>query len=274
MGTPDPATDVFAVSVQTQLINLTNKPRLETTVGPLVPATLFKNLDARFGLSHLNSLGVSDWMFIGQSVGNPTTTFYFAADKTPAQMMTPFKRSVTFRKMDWDTILLGLKLIAVRSYPITGKATNDLGAVVATYVQRYVVRERFVPGNNLVTKFEKLEYTSPRPFKFSASINTPVPGALTFQLPTGERFGFPSCLHTRQTLAKLLAGIAISSATDVVTPNFEEIEGQDFPATTPTTWLPYATEQDQSDTNGFYYGIRLIVHPPPIPRPKRNVSSV
>lgn len=105
IDTPDPAQDILAVFVETQLIthdhedengaevagNCPKREILALGERPYSAPTRFNELAANFALPNLNHLGVATWFFIGKKkVDAKFTALYFFQDKTPEQLAIPY----------------------------------------------------------------------------------------------------------------------------------------------------------------------------------------
>lgn len=204
-------------------------------------------------------------------------TLLFAPNMTEDEANIPFRTTTSFKLKSWPAILIRMTPIPVRSYPISTQKMStggaDYGTVNIQFVQRYKMEQVYIPEQTVSTKITVEEFTSPRPFNIPKH-QTPVTDSVIFQLPTGEQFGFPSCLHKKLTIPKIMVGTGSAplSGSGGVS-DFELINGQVFQATNFPTWLSYYESDEQTYEGGIYYRRRVKVHAPPLPKPDRKISN-
>lgn len=209
--TANPAEPIFTIFVQTKLISIDilddsgnvvqpgNKPKREIIASngsPYVPPTAFKDTAANFNLSHLNSMGVANWQFIGESeMGNGVTAFHFFKNKTLAQINNPWLTQERVGEHYWEPVVLAVWIEVDWSFPqsanIVGEGKNGAsGFIIAPTIR---IRADELPpiseGTLIITrKFLTAVYPNIPHHK------VPIPLPLDIQV-NGDRFYREKCLH-------------------------------------------------------------------------------
>lgn len=270
IGTPNPSEKILAVFVKTELITLVNQPHREIlafgTQLYQLPTT-YQQLAPEFWFSNVAALPVpagtppiNEWYFIGESVGNPTTTFYFFPPKTPEQSQIPYSSKEVFKAYPWHDILEVLDFHEDKEFPHSTNGPNGELLVAA----RLQPREVFVPGGEISTRQVTDRFLSPLRFTIPRH-RIPVPGSISYSFHDVNG-SFPSCLHPDITIKARRSTYAKFTATDGSSPAAGTSLGQFFPATQVQTWIKHCPLDDQEQNEmGLWERSRLTVYPPPKP---------
>lgn len=265
--TPHPAFTALKVTVREESLTalMGRLPQKGVLYKDFAPTIFAKDYNSNY----------ADFIYTGQGeMVENGMTLYFGPNMTDEEINTPFNTLTSTKPMFWDTVLKGIKFVPVTTYPVVGQSIVNDGVsniLVKSYITRYRLKEAYIQGGHYNTKFTVREYFSPKPFAIPHR-ESPVPAPVSFQLPTGERYSFNSCLHKRLRLQSLLAGFAISDSAGAVSNQAEVIEGQLFPETNFTEWDGFYREDDQKQIAGGYHRISVWVDPPDEPDVTLSVS--
>lgn len=235
------------------------------TAGGVLPAqgTLYSDPAWRTFLGSDYRKNYKDFVYVQQLEDTKTGgTLVFARNLTDEQRNTPFRSLSSFGNHRWPPILKHLSFVPVRDFPLTTQGINQAGQTGTFYAVRYLTREVYIPETNEGSRFVTDEFISPTPFKIP---QYPVPTTTSISYHyLNLNGGFPDCLHKKFDLAALIS-TSSGSFGGTVSSNYNEIQGQVFPATNFTEWAPYVISDTQELVGGVYYRKRIRVYPPPEP---------
>lgn len=274
VGTPDPAQMIFALYVKTELITVdtdekpSNKPKRESALGvsPYTLPTKFKELDAAFNAAHLCSLGVAEWYFIGESVGNPTTVFYFFKNKTGIDLFKPYEEKERVGDHYWPHVIYDIWIDSDRDNQTSTTIITDAEQGIAsgpTNTVKALMIDDVSEGTTFVTR-KYLSATQPRLNRPSI----PHPLSLLVQVNGAER-QFPKCLRPEIYIDP------VPSVTKKFTPNTGVSDaagatsGQLVEATNFTDRRPYIlTSEPDRNAYGLWEWTEVEVIPPKVEEPQ------
>ncbi len=195
-------------------------------------------------------------------------TLLFSKDKTstvlndPNNPNTPVRTNAETKAGHyWHPILRRLDFVPT-TFPYTQVNFTGAGLQVVQQAARYVIRQRYIPGTSEGTRFVTSIFQSSTPFQIP-QWESPVPTEVSFHY-VNLSGSFPSCLHKKLTLQKLLGTIGyVDSGGLTATP--DEIKGQTFPATNFTGWEEYVLDDSQKLVNGVWVRTQIKVIPPDEP---------
>ena len=198
-------------------------------------------------------------------------TLLFASAKAAVQANTPISLNIETRSgIYWDPILVALNFVPV-SYGHTQTGFNFSGLQGINEAQRYLIRQRYIPGTSKGTRVVTRVFQSPVPFQIP-QWDAPLPEEVTFHW-INLSGGFPSCLHKRITLEDLLGSIGFQGPSGSSAADYELIKGQTFDATNYTTWLPWCPDDGQKLVNGVWTRTQIEYVPPPLPKIRTKLAS-
>lgn len=270
VGTPNPSEKILAIFVKTEMITPINQPHREIlaigTQKYALPTTLGQ-LDPHFGLSSLHipvvqgTPSIDQWYFIGEEIGNPTSTFYFFPPKTAIQLAIPYDQKEDFKAYPWHDILEAIDFFPDTGFPHSTNGPNG-ELLVADRLQPQQV---FIPGGDIGTRQVTEKFLSALKFKISRH-RVPVPNSIliAYHDVTAE---FGSCLHPKIKSKPLRSAFAKFSAISGSAATTGHSRGQEFPATNVTTWVKHypLDGQERILPHGLWERNRLTVYPPPKP---------
>jgi hypothetical protein len=260
--TPNPSEFAFAVNVPQDTVgkNPTFAPQ---------PGDLFKNLGVVNGksygwipdpaLAQDDRFGLYEYVQMAAFKAGDDAMFIYGKPKTAAQKDTPFREIPEFGNHYWPPMLLLLKFIPDRNFPITTQGAG--GQMIVGY--RHYVREVFIPGANEGSMFITREYFAPTQFEIGQAA-VPEPTAVSYDY-LGARGSFPECLHERIRIPAMRTAFASYTTGGGSAGASGVLAGQIFPATNFTEWAPYILSDKQTLTEGGWHRIQVEVYPPPIP---------
>lgn len=216
------------------------------------------------------------WVFTQmktQDAPGAVNAFYWAKTRTDAARNTPFRVTSKYGNHRWPPILKSLRFILARDFPIAAKKTKRGGSpsdpTETVFANRYLTREVYIPAVDEGSRFVIEEFVSETPFTIP---QYPVPTTTSISYHyLNLKGGFPECLHKTIRLSNLVTTTSVNNGT-LTSSNYNQLEGQVFPATNFTEWAPYVVSDDQDQVNGIWYRKRVRVYPPPEPNTITNVS--
>lgn len=256
--TPDPHEVTLVTFVDRYNVALRDIPVVGSTFKLWTQASGFTELVAAHG----------NWTFAQmktQDAPGQMNAFYWVRPRTAAERQTPFRTSSKFGNHRWPPILKQLQFIPARDFPITSQLSD--GKTI--YANRYLVREVYIPEVNEGSRFVTEEFISDTKFDIP-QYPVPTPTSISYHY-LNLRGGFPECLHKKIDIKALISTTASYNGS-VTTANYNELQGQVFPATNFTEWAPYVLSDDQDLVGGVWYRKRIRVYPPPMPKTRINVS--
>lgn len=274
VGTSNPAEKIFAIYIPTELINPidlperpSNMPKRESVLGvtPYVAPTKFKDLDPAFNVSHLCSLGVAEWQFIGESIGPKTSVFYFFKNKTAAELLVPYYDDSPGRvgNHPWEAIIYDIWVEADYDFPQSTHAidpdTGELRVVTApTLYIRALMADPAYKGSSFITRKYLSAVQPKRP-----RITTPDTRSIVVEV-NGTRREFEPSYHDDIFISVQPSGTRSYSPTGVRT-----VAGSTsslfFQATKPTTRRPFMlTWEPVRNEYGLWEITTVTVIPPKI----------
>lgn len=264
--TPDPASPIFTIYVATQNITLTNKPVREVLAfgsTPYAAPTAFKNLDASFNMAHLNTLGVSDWQFIGETIQGAVTAFHFFKNQTLAQQLVPYDVQEVEGNHHWDEVVLNVwpeeDDSVTQSYNVIKNGSTGIRTAPEVRIRAETIPSTDTGSRIITRKF--LSATRP----VIPRHRTPQPMELDIQVNGKQRI-FSRCLHddlsfedTRSGTSELMNGAGMSTALGGTVP------GVFYPATNFTTRKPFfVSDLPVRNQYGLWERDQIEVRPPKI----------
>lgn len=215
--------------------------------------------DSRFGL----------YVYVQKTIDRKTgvVNFHYGPPMTEEKKKTPYRRQwKKFGNHRWPPILKGVAILQDNAFP---QSTNyiSVGQLGVATASKFYDRYLYVPDTSEGTRFFLEEFFSPTQFVIPR-YRTPVATAVQYSV-NGLNNSFPECLHddidipaTRTANATYLGGDAFAGNGSV--------EGQFFPKTNFKTWLPYVLSHEQEQVEAGWYGFRIRVFPPLLPRAIRQ----
>lgn len=259
IATPDPRYRSLVVSVGES--SFASNGGVIPIQGTLYSSDLFKGL---LGSDYHKEF--DDFVYTQQLPDSKTGgELVFARHFSDEQKKTPFRVTSKFGNHRWPPILKQLQFIQARDFPITSQLSD--GKTI--YANRYLVREVYIPEVNEGSRFVTEEFISDTKFDIP-QYPVPTPTSISYHY-LNLRGGFPECLHKKIDLKALISTTASYNGS-VTTSNYNELQGQVFPATNFTEWAPYVLSDDQDLVGGVWYRKRIRVYPPPMPKTRVNVS--
>ena len=190
------------------------------------------------------------------------TRMFFGPPTTAEQAAVPVRTSSYFGDHPWDPILVRLAFIEDRSFPHVTQTMTDAGVSGIRTAPRIYVREIYYPGASKGTRFIVDEFISPTPFNIPR-YQTPIPTAVSYDF-LGCSGSFPECLHEDIKIPAMTTALQEKLSTGA-TALGNALEGQFYPATNFTTWVPYVWKDTQDFKDGVWVRKRIRVYPPPLP---------
>lgn len=186
-------------------------------------------------------------------------TFFYAKNKTEEEKNTPYREFPEHGNHYWPPMLLMLRFIPDRNFPITTQGAN--GQTIIGF--RHYVREVFIPGANEGTLFVTREFFAATKFDIGQA-PVPEPTAVSYDY-LGARGNFPECLHGKIRIPSMRTAFASYTTGGSTTGASGVLSGQLFPETNFTEWAPYILSDKQTFTGVGWHRIQIEVFPPPIP---------
>lgn len=273
IGTNNPADMVFALIVKTDSVTTSNKPQREVIAFGAIPysaPTQFKDLNAAFNSSHLNSIGmvnedpttgVGYYQFVGESIGPVETTFYFFPLKTAVQLQTPYQIRKWQGNHYWHPVIYDIWVETDNSFKQSSNTVvgNDVGVITAPTLY---IRANYLQDIEEGTQFVEEKYLSAvQPIIPQHRVPDPQPVEVQ---ANGASRSFPKALHeelyipptqsgSQQYLTNAATGSAIGGGT-----------GEHFfTATNVTDRKPYTlSDEPVRDQLGVWERIKVKVIPP------------
>lgn len=261
--TPDPNQDIFTVFVDTERIRLENKPTREVPAlgaTPYTAPTQFKALAPAFGLSHLLSLGVGDWYFIGRQMGNPTSTFHFFKNKSLADINTPWETVEIIGNHFWPMVVLAVWIETDYNFLQSSNVIQDREQGIITGPTHYI-RDTVLPdieeGSTIITR-KFLSATQP----FIPKRPVPQPMAMSVQVNGASR-EYPKVLHDDLFIEATESGTMQYLTSGLVTTLGGAVGEHFFPATNFPYRKPYIlTDEPVRNALGLWERTQIEVRPP------------
>lgn len=257
-GTPDPNEEAFFTDLnQEALKNLRNDQWPRTSDGGNT-ATLYQ--DWVLSLPERVKQGWGNYVYVRKRpLGDGVIRFFWAKNKTEEEKNTPYRETPSFGNHYWPPMLLLLRFIPDRNFPITTQGAN--GQMIVGY--RHYVREVFIPGANEGSLFITREFFAAEKFDIGQH-PVPEPTAVSYDY-LGARGSFPECLHDRIRIPAMRTAFASYTTGGGSAGASGVLAGQIFPATNFTEWAPYIVSDKQVETEEGWKREQVEVFPPPIP---------
>lgn len=186
-------------------------------------------------------------------------TFIYGPPRTEEQKQEPYREFPSHGNHYWPPMLLMLKFIPDRNFPITTQGSN--GQMVIGY--RHYVREVFIPGANEGSLFITRKFYSPTKFDIGQH-PVPEPTAVSYDY-LGARGSFPECLHGRIRIPAMRTAFATYSTGSGSAGASGVLAGQIFPETNFIEWAPYVLRDSQEFVSVGWERTQVEVFPPPLP---------
>lgn len=270
-GTPNPSEKILAVKVKTELITLLNQPNREIQAfgdQPYKLPTTFAALAPEFNLSSLfipvtdGVPPITDWYFIGETVGDEITEFYFFPPKTVAQSNTPYDIDERQGNHSWAMVVLEVAVFQDFNFPISANHIDSDGAGIVTAPTSYILANYIPPiqeGSRIITrKF----LTALRPNIPHWKVPQPMP--MDIQINGAARY-FAETLHDDIVVQATRSGTKKYNQSTGATSDVGGVIGeQDFPATNFIDRRPFYLSDDPSriEPFGLWNRVQVQVRPP------------
>lgn len=194
-------------------------------------------------------------------------TYYFGKPKTDAQKAVPFRSTPDSMDIPWPNVLRNLyggtvqRELTTETVDVSGTPTTNI-RTLTEFQDRY----ELIPGMSYPTEVLIEEFQSATPWEQFDAIR-PVPTTVRY-FYKGQQMSL-DCLHDDVVIPDLTSSFTRDE--EFGTPNARTLpDGQFFPATNPTSWIPYVYEDGQQFRNGVYYRRRVTIQQvPPLPRALR-----
>jgi len=186
---------IFGLFVDTQKITLSNKPKREILANGAVPysaPTKFKDLAPEFAAPHLDSLGISEWEFIGQNISQPRSTFYFFKNKTAVEMNVPYYVNDEIGNHPWPMVILDV-WVDTLDWPQNAFVPDGNQRNLVYEPTRVIQDLRLPPISEGSTIIERRFLTARQPKTQVPKVPMPMP--MRILLPTGEHREYDEVLH-------------------------------------------------------------------------------
>ncbi len=266
-GTPDPNEEAFFTDLNQEALKNLRTDQWPRTADAGGTATIYQ--DWNLSLPERVQQGWGNYVYTKKRpLGEGVIRFFWAKNKTEAEINSPFKTTPTMGNHYWGPILLDIEITKSK----IPRAVDTGDRIYRGFTYKAI--PIWIPSADTGTLFILREFTAPAKFDIP-QWPTPILTPVNFAVPGSRDFSFPESYHGDLPIKEMEdssssydpVSVAVSSNVGLTTPWF-------FPATPFKTWGTFILydRQSQDEESGVWHRLQMEVNPPNLPKRQRGLS--